>query len=464
MLENYDKDYLKKVLLRVSGTVLGLLMIAYIGYQIWHKVTSNVKCIPASPYTYTVKSTGEGYVFRSETVIESPGTGAVVSGVSAGTKVSAYSEVASLYSSGSADIEQKLADIDEQIALLSVSSDTENVTNRDVSKLDAETYALITEMRRCAEQGRFAEAVSHKLNLITKVNRRNAASGTGGDLAAKIAELERERAGLTSALGTLLSVVKTPCSGWYYPDTDGYENIFSADGISGMTYDDFKNIVSSNAADTSRDAGKTVTSPVWYFAFELPKSSLDAKKPGEEYTVFFPHNRGAKIVMTLEKICPGGDTGVAVFKTDKTPDGFDFARMQSYELLENEYTGFKVPKSAVRVIDGQMGVYVLTGEVVHFRKIEVMTEYESNYIVVMNHDEAAEEETEENRDNNGVAQSPEWSPETAQNGTANDMGGTDTGSADTSEETKEYRWLEVNENIIVSGKGLSDGRVITNIN
>ncbi len=462
MLENYDKDYLKKVFLRVAGTALGLLMIAYIGYQIWHKVTSNVKCIPATPYTYTLKSTGEGYVFRSETVIESPGAGAVVAGVRAGEKVSAYSEVANLYSSGSADVEQKLADIDEQIALLTASSDTENLTNRDVLKLDSETYALITEMRRCAEQGRFAEAVSHKLNLITKVNRRNAASGTGGDLAAKVSELERERAELTSALGTLLSVIKTPCSGWYYPDTDGYEALFSSDNVGSMTYDDFKALVSSNAADTSRDAGKTVTSSVWYFACELPKSSLDTKVVGEEYTVFFPHNRGAKIVMTLEKTCPGGDTGIAVFKTDKNPDGFDFARMQSYELLENEYTGFKVPKSAVRVIDGQMGVYVLTGEVVHFRKIEVMTEYESNYIVVMDHEETPEAETEANEDNDGVAQSPEWSPDDASQNTG--AATTDTASGESAAEPEEYKWLEVNENIIVSGKGLSDGRVITNMN
>ena len=460
MLENYDKDYLKKVLLRVAGTVLGLLMIAYIGYQIWHKVTSNVRCIPATPYTYTVKTTGEGYVFRSETVIESPGAGAVVSAVPAGTKVSANSEVASLYSSGGADVERMLADIDEQIALLSASSDTSNLTNRDVSKLDSETYSLITEIRRCAEQGRYSEAVSHKLNLITKVNKRNAASGAGGDLAAQIAELERERASLTSALGTLLSVVRTPCSGWYYPDTDGYEKAFSADGIGSMTYDDFKSLVASPAADTSLDAGKTVTSSVWYFACELSKSSLDQKVPGEKYTVFFPHNRGAKIVMTLEKICPGGDTGIAVFRTDKTPDGFDFARMQSYELLENEYTGFKVPKSAVRIIDGQTGVYVLTGEVVHFRKIEIMTEYESNYLVVMDHTETEETEAETNSDNDGVAQSPEWSPEDAQSAESED-----TGVSESAEPQKEeYRWLEVNENIIVSGKGLSDGRVITNMN
>ena len=137
--------------------------------------------------------------------------------------------------------------------------------------------------------------------------------------------------------------------------------------------------------------------------------------------------------------------------------------LMELELLENEYTGFKVPKSATRIVDGQMGVYVLTGEVVHFRKIEVMTEYESNYIVVMDHEEKVEEAPVENADNDGVAQSPEWSPDdTAQAKDTGDAAGTETQAEQ--DAPKEYRWLEVNENIIVSGKGLSDGRVITNIN
>ena len=328
----------------------------------------------STPYTYIVKSTGEGYIFRSETVIKSPGAGSVVPSVTAGTKVSANSSVAGLYSSGSKEIEQQLAAIDEQISQLSFSSGGDAPTNRDTSKLDAETYEIITEIRRCIEQGKIAEATSHKLNLITKVNRRNASSGIGTDASSQIGELLSQRALITAQLGSLLSEIKTPCSGWYYPETDGYEDVFSASAISTLTYDDFKRLVASSGADTSSDAGKTVSDPVWYFVCELSKESLDAKEAGEEYTIYFPHNRGTKIAMTLEKICPGGDVGLAVFRTDKTPEGFDFARMQSYELLENEYTGFKVPKSSVRVIDGQMGVYVLTGEVVHFRKIEVMTE------------------------------------------------------------------------------------------
>jgi len=255
-------------------------------------------------------------------------------------------------------------------------------------------------------------------------------------------------------------------SGWYYPDTDGYESIFTPDKIENLTYEDFAALVSSPAAATSNDAGKTVVSPVWYFVCELPGESLDAKEIGEEYTVYFPHNRGVKISMELVKISRKGEGGIAVFKTDKTPDGFDFARMQSYELLENEYTGFRIPKSAVRVTDGQMGVYVLTGEVVHFRKIEVMTEYENTYIVVMDHEVPKEEETAgpSDADTGMVAQSPEWSPSDAADtdgAVTADSVGTDT-AAETA--ASEYKWLGLNENVIISGKGLNDGRVITNIN
>lgn len=457
MLENYDKDYLKRVLIRVIGTVFGILVIAYIGYQIWHKVTTNIKYEPAVPYTYTVKSSGEGYVFRTERVIKSPGAGSVVSNVEAGSKVSSNTEVASLYSESGVEVRQRLAEIDSQIALLSLSANTEALTNRDVSKLDAETYEIITEMRRCIEQGKISEAISHKMNLVTKVNRRNAASGAGVDVTSQIEALRQTRNSITASLGTLKDVIRTSYSGWYYPDTDGYESIFTPEAIGNITYDSFKELIALSPADTSSDAGKTVTSPVWYFVCELPKESLDAKEVGCDYTIYFPHNRGEKIAMTLEKISLSGDVGIAVFFTDKMPDGFDFARMQTYELLEDEYTGFKVPKSAVRVIDGQMGVYVLTGEVVHFRKIEVMTEYEGSYIVVMDHDPAPETETAESTDNDEglVAQSPEWSPSDGDKQT-------ETASETVDTSPREYRWLGLNENIIVSGKGLADGRIITN--
>ena len=235
MLENYDKDYLKRVLLKAAGVLLGILVVMYIGYQIWHKITTTVKYEPATPYTYTVKSTGEGYVIRNETVIASPGNGSVVPSVSYGEKVSAGAEVACLYSESGADVRQKLSAIDSQIELLSMAENNEGLTNRDVSKLDGETYDVITEIRRCAEQGKYAEAVSHKMNLINLVNRRNTAAGTVTDASSQIAELKKKRAELTSSLGELISKITSPRSGWYYPTTDGYESVFVPSKTDNMT-------------------------------------------------------------------------------------------------------------------------------------------------------------------------------------------------------------------------------------
>lgn len=455
MFENYDKEYLKRVALKIAGTVLGVLVVIYIGYQIWHKVTTNVKYERATPYTYTVKTAGEGYIIRGEAVISSPDNGSVVSSVTPGARVSAGGEVARLYSATGADVMQKLSDVDGQISLLQKTGTGEGLTNRDVSKLDSETYGVITEIRRCVEQGKYSEAASHKMNLINLVNRRNAATGGTTDTSSQIAELQKKRDELTRSLGTLLSTITTPRSGWYYPTTDGYESVFTPEKAENMTYAEFKELIESPVSATVGDAGKIVTSPTWYFICELDGESLAKKEVGKKYSVFFLQNRGVKLEMTLLRISRDGDAGIAVFTSDKLPDGFDFARLQSYELLEEEYTGFRVPKSAVRMIDGQMGVYVLSGEVVHFRKIEVMTEYENNYIVVMNHEEKPVETETENPDNDGVAQSPEWSPD-----------GSDSESATETEDTspKQYKWLGLNENVITSGKGLSDGKVITNIN
>ncbi|MBQ7715534.1 MAG: hypothetical protein IJT70_06670 [Clostridia bacterium] len=467
MLENYDKDYLKRVLLRIAGIVVGLLAIAYIGYQIWHKMTLQIKYEPATPYTYTEKIVGEGYVFRNETVIRSESGGNVVSEVEQGEKVSANSEVAKLYSATGEDIEQKLADIDRQIALLSATGEDEQFTTRDVSKLDGETYDVITDMRRCVEQGNYIEAVSHKFNLITKVNRRDAASGNAGDVSSKIAELRSKRNEITAQLGSLLSEVTTPVAGWYYPETDGYEEIFSSKKIENITFDVFRDIISTPAESTVGDAGKTVVDRVWYFVVELSKDEIKDKLAGDEYTIFFPHNNGKKIRMTIDKVCLGEDgNGIVVFKTDRIPEGFDFVRMQSYELINNEYTGFKIPRGAVRFVDGQMGVYVLTGEVVHFRKIEVLTEYENTYIVVMDHSVKKEEETTASGIGD-VAQSPEWVPDSAGSPTATESDAaiapdqTDPGTS--AEEKAEFRWLGLNENVIISGKGLSDGMIITKL-
>ena len=79
-----------------------------------------------------------------------------------------------------------------------------------------------------------------------------------------------------------------------------------------------------------------------------------------------------------------------------------------------EYRGFSVPLSAVRMLDGYEGVYVLDEVTVVFRRIEIVYEGDGYYICV---------EGEEDED----------SP---------------------------YGWLRMNDVIITEGTGLEVGKVI----
>lgn len=467
MLAKFDKKYLANAAFKVTAVLLCVLTAFYLGYHIWRKVTTTVEFTLTTPFSVSEKSTGSGYVIRSETVISSSGGGSLVATVEEGERVGYLNEVARIYSSSSPDIEARLSEIDRQIALFSASLSDGELTSRDVSKIDDEIYSTLTEIKKSVAMGEYSEALSQKSSLISGLNKRDIASGKTDGIASGIALLQAEKQNLTSRLGSLVSIVSAPSSGWYYSGVDGYEGIFDASSISSLTYEKFEAAVAASPADTSFACGKIVTDFRWYFVCDADVGDFEDRKEGDVCTVCFPYNRGIALDMTLEKISKSEDglRAIGVFSSDRIPAGFDFTRMQSYEIIEKEYTGFRIPKSAVRVENGHRGVYVLSGEIIHFKWIDILTEYEGSYIVSMD------------------GASTAATPVTSKNVTESDN--TETGNAD-AEDTGELLgsdwitksenrvtkvpkstaagiWIDINENVIIKGKGLKEGRIITNV-
>ena len=59
-------------------------------------------------------------------------------------------------------------------------------------------------------------------------------------------------------------------------------------------------------------------------------------------------------------------------------------RKQSATVIVASYSGLKVPKSAVRMQDDEMGVYVLSNDVARYKNINPLFEGEDFYIVEQN--------------------------------------------------------------------------------
>lgn len=71
------------------------------------------------------------------------------------------------------------------------------------------------------------------------------------------------------------------------------------------------------------------------------------------------------------------DITVLIFSTKQMPEGFDYSRRQTIELSTANHEGIRVSNSAIRIKDGQTGVYAIVGSKIVFKKTEVLYNYGS---------------------------------------------------------------------------------------
>ena len=87
--------------------------------------------------------------------------------------------------------------------------------------------------------------------------------------------------------------------------------------------------------------------------------------------------------MELHRIVTDSDSDnvILIFKTGHVPVDFNFLRKQSVEIVQQSYTGYRVPVSAVRMVEQRQGVYIKNGNLVEFREIVPLVEIDGYFIV-----------------------------------------------------------------------------------
>lgn len=425
-----DTEYLKRVGLYILGALLSLGLVFYLGYHIWRSFTREVETVPATQTTAQATLDGQGYIFRSETPVYSTVSGkSAVASVKDGESVPAGGEVAKIYSVSAPDIEAKISELEEQAELLaSCAAGGSTATLKDSVSIDNDIYTLLAEMRDSADSGNAAGALALRSSFMTSVNKRAVLTGSQGSFDSEIAALRSQISELTSRLGSCLQTVTSPVSGYFYPSVDGYEQVFDAAKLAGATYSSLSQLLSASPVSNGANCvGKTVTESTWYLVLKTDRSSASRYKEGDSCTVNFKSS-SVSFDMDVYSVLTDADEALLILTSRLMPEGFDFARVQSVALVTEEYTGLRVPQSAVRVTDGVTGVYILDGSTVRFCAVDIL--YRSDGICIVSEE-------------SGSTVSPEGSEE--------QVNGEDGGYV---------RRLGLHDSIITKGKGLYDGRVI----
>ena len=431
----FDKQYLRRTLTFLLSGVLTVGLVIYIAYHMAGGASTSVTLVDASYKDVTQLVHADGYILRDETLLyaSSASTGSVTPSVTDGTRLALYSKAADIYVNNLPDVTARIAEIDEQLALVE-QSQSENMSLVNTSGLESTIFRNIESIRTLAESRSLGDAVTMRSTLLVNIKRRDLMKGA--DYAAQESALRAEKQNLTAQLGSCLESVYAPVTGYYYADADGYESVFTAQGIDELSYEDFMAKTAaepSSGARTTLCVGKVATDFRWYLACPMTKKEAAQMQDGDSYEITFPYNGNKTMTLTLYCVIPElpGANAIAVFRSTQIPIGFDYTRMQPVQIHTAEYRGFEIPQSALRILDGYEGVYILDEVTVDFRRVHIAYEGDGYYIVTGDDGSDLPAETTDDT----------------------------TDTTDTTDNCP-YGWIQMNDVVIAEGRGLYVGKVV----
>lgn len=380
------RSRLADLVVHIATIAVAAAALAYLGYHFFEGFSADIETEYATLVTDSDVVPLDAYIMRSESVIfaASATSGHSVGYVfSDGTKVHGGQVVANIYT-GDGSSDEAIVDLDRRIDLLESSNLTDGMTSSDTYVIDSKIQNYYYLIHQSTLLGNYSNLTKRRDELLTLINKRRILTGVTTGYSDRIESLTAERALLSAGQDTIAESVEAPYAGYFYSTTDGYESTFSASKVESLTLAEFDKMLSSQPTRYSdRAVGKMVSDFNWYIVCETTRDSLRYFTKGYSYYVNFPYNDDISIKMTLSNVVSevGSDRVLLVLETERIPEDFSFRRMQPVEIVRSSYTGYRVPISAARLVDGKQGVYIMIGNTIEFREIDILLEMDGYYIV-----------------------------------------------------------------------------------
>ena len=379
-MKNGNQKKSKKIL-TVS---LCLLAAVYLIYHIVRGFIPEAEFFSVRPYTAYDSQIFTGYIFREETVLTSQTSGTYNYHYYEGEKVPANRSVADVYAFGNQTISQQIAEIKTQIEIFRSAMSLGKLTISEVNqKIELVSYEII--QKNASGDTAAANALSDEL-LVLMAKKDLLLSGKK-NYDAEIFELENKKNTLISALGTPVESILTATSGYFYSETDGYEEIFTTEAAKHLTIESFDLLSMTAPAEKANTVGTLITNAQWYYATKVPEENADGFLVGTVYDCSFLDNGYTETIplKLISKETQSAQT-LLIFYSSTMPRDFDITRVQRMQATRGTYEGFLIPTEVVRAENGKTFVYIFKEGRATRKEVQILWEQNGYYIVSTNNE------------------------------------------------------------------------------
>ncbi len=314
-----------------------------------------------------------GVIIRNEILVTNDNDGVLHFMISDGERVAKNGTIANIYGSEAASItlsqmqsvQNKINDINDILSFNDLeAANLELINNRVNDKLDALVIS--------SAAGNYDTIQEKGEELLFALNRRQAALGDTSTFAYQLEglnnQLETLKAGLTGVKGE----VKAIESGYFLSKTDGYEKVLSVNKLYDIT-PEFLDTLKSEKNEQSV-VGKIVSDYEWYIAAKVSINDSHNYKAGDTLKIYTSVKSSPVLPVTVKQVNTSDDSESAVIIFACSEMNSELASMRSgpMTVVSREYSGLKVSKKALRVVDGVKGVYIVKGMQAKFVPVDIL--------------------------------------------------------------------------------------------
>ena len=352
------------------------------GFSISHY--NPVKTIPAQQVSLDDSFSADGYFIREEQTVDIAEGNTVEYNYSDGDKVSKGAALVTEYSNQDAlTVSRELKSINDNIKQLETFNSTSSATTNS-SRLNQKIIDQMNALCEQVENGSLGQITSITSELRQLVLKSSSISDNSKDIKKELASLKKQAASLESRLDGKTTSIYSPCAGYFCESSDGYETIFTPDVVDNLTLSSLKKLAEKSPLSTS-GKGKVVSGYAWYYAAKVADADAKNIKQGDTVSLRFSQvNRDVSATVQAVRDDESNDNTLVIFQSEDMNAELVSMREQVATVVIDSYAGLKVPKSAVRMENDEMGVYVLSNSVASYKKIEPLYEGSDFYIVKQN--------------------------------------------------------------------------------
>ena len=383
---NNASKYISKDVIVIAVVLIAIA--AYIIAECYSATHVDIQTVTAVKSTVYQTLDKKALVIRDEHTVEGNSSGVTVACVNDGEKVKVGGNIAMVFSnsdnaksySSALDLQSRL---DYYINLESKSAGTAT----DVEQIDSDVINDVNDYIRSSSSNNFSAVQSAALDLNDKLTRRQMIIGEDIDFSTVKQGLEQKLNAINLESCKPTGYVSTKESGIFSSYSDGCETAFDYKNIDKLDVNTLdKYIAQAKKAKKTDSLGKLITDYEWYFACKVSADEVKGIENGDILNVAL---KDSDKVIECEVVSGamldlGVKEAVLILRSSEMDSELASMRLENIEIRFNEYTGFKVPSSAIHINDkGEKTVYALvanqvesrTGKAIYSTKDYVVFEY-----------------------------------------------------------------------------------------